>query len=377
MRVAICGYPPLIFQIINGLKNSGIECPHFINDLISIHGEPNSQIPSFFQPISFFEFRRLIESGKLDGLIIADYSRGNFIIDTAKTCKLYDIPNVYLTNLANPYGLLYPLDNEKMLISYLETNLIDSCNLNCKGCTHYASLFTDEDFYKLEDFQRDMKQLAERADILTLRLMGGEPLKLKNLDKYLKIARKFFPHTALRVVTNGLLIPNTPKYISDSLRQNKIVVGISQYPPTLRILDKLTAILKENNVAYSAATGKIETFDTFLSLHGGHNPEKSRMACGNSGCNFLRNGKIYKCPVDALIYKFTEHFGLKGFPAPTGIDILAKNFTSLMEQIQNSTIELCSWCNETTRKIQWTPENNPPITDWLANPAEVENFLPK
>ncbi len=269
------------------------------------------------------------------------------------------------------------MDNEKVYIPYLETNLIDSCNLNCKGCTHFANLFSDDDFYKLEDFKRDVKQLSSRADILRFRLLGGEPLKLKNLDQYLKIARNYLPQTDLRIVTNGLLIPNTPQYIFDSLRENRIVVDISPYPPTLKILDKIKNILKENNIFYTQSTaGGIETFTTFLTLHGGHNPQKSRAVCINDICRFLRNGKIYKCPVDALSYKLVEHFGIKDFPKATGVDIFAKNFSTLMEHLDDN-IELCYWCNETAREIQWTPENNPKITDWLANPAEVENFLPK
>ena len=101
-----------------------------------------------------------------------------------------------------------------------------------------------------------------------------------------------------------------------------------------------------------------------------------RAVCVNDGCRFLRNGKIYKCPVDALSFKFAEHFGIENFSAATGVDIFAKNFSALIEQLDGN-IELCSWCSETARQIQWTPENNPKLTDWLANPAELENFLPK
>lgn len=39
MKVAICGYPPLAFQAVNQLRNSGIECTHFIGDFVSTHGE--------------------------------------------------------------------------------------------------------------------------------------------------------------------------------------------------------------------------------------------------------------------------------------------------------------------------------------------------
>lgn len=259
---------------------------------------------------------------------------------------------------------------------YLESNLIDSCNLNCKGCTHYANLFSDEDFYSLENFARDIRQLSENIDVVTLRLMGGEPLKLKNLDQYIKVARKFLPKTNLRLVTNGLLLPKSPQNLFDVLRDNRIIVDVSLYPPTTKVLDEIDSLLKKNNIPWRRASvgESVQTFYVFLSLRGGHNPLKSRLACGNNFCRFLRDGKIYKCPVDALSFKFAEHFGLKNFPAATGVDIFAKNFPALIEQLDGD-IELCTWCNETRRFIPWQPENKPQLTDWLANPAEAEKLL--
>lgn len=48
MKVAICGYPPLALQFINGLKNIGVECTHFIKDFVSNHGEKYFQLPPPF-----------------------------------------------------------------------------------------------------------------------------------------------------------------------------------------------------------------------------------------------------------------------------------------------------------------------------------------
>ena len=113
MKVAICGYPPLAVQLIEGLKNIGVTCTHFINDLISSHGETEFQIPT--PPLSlvnFFEFRRLVEAGESEGLIIAENYQFRFGFEVVKMCKLYDIPNVQVTNLTNPFSSLYKIDNQ-------------------------------------------------------------------------------------------------------------------------------------------------------------------------------------------------------------------------------------------------------------------------
>ena len=136
-------------------------------------------------------------------------------------------------------------------------------------------------------------------------------------------------------------------------------------------LDKIQAVLKENQVPYQFCTGQIENFNVFMTLSGTHDPAKTRKSCHSDDCRFLRNGKIYKCPLDALSFKFAERFGVKNFPASMGVDIFAKNFTALIQELDGN-IELCYWCNETARLINWTPENNPKITDWIVNPEEIK-----
>ena len=373
MKIALCGYPPLAAQLVDALKNSGVEVTHFVNDFISGRGETSFNLPSTpLQLVNFFEFRRLIESGTLDGLIIAEEGLYPFTKEVIKICKLYEIP-AGVINFWNTSEQIYWLDGGRAFIPYMETNLIDSCNLNCCGCTHFANLFSDADFYALEDFKRDIRRIAETADVLRLRLMGGEPLKLKNLDQYIKIARKFLPHTALRLVTNGLMIPGAPQKLFDALRENKFTVDISLYPPTVKILDKIKAALAKNEIPLQDVTGEVETFNVFLTLNGMHDSTQSRAICHSDLCRFLRDGKLYKCPVDALSFRFAERFGMQGFPAATGVDIFAANFPALLEQL-DGTVELCYWCNETARQIPWAPKNKPVLTDWLADPSELERL---
>ncbi len=375
MKVAICGYPPLAVQIINGSKNSGLEFTHFVSDFISSHGEENFNLPPNIQLVSFFEFRRLTAAAEVEGLIIAEMFSFQFSLNVVKTCSFYGISNVGVINFDNPVNTIYWLDSDKAYLPYMETNLIDSCNLNCKSCDHFANIFSDKDFYSLQDFKRDVRQMSENINLIKFRLMGGEPLKLKNLDRYITIARNFFPKTDLRIVTNGLLIPNTPQYIFDALRENNFSVDISMYPPTIKMLDKIENTLRENNIYYKFDNrDKIEYFNAFITLHSGHDPAQSTRSCHSSGCKFLRDGKLYKCAADAFSFRLAERFGLKDFPASTGVDIFAKNFTSQLEQLFGF-VELCHWCNETARLVPWQPENNPKLTDWLANPSEAENLL--
>lgn len=60
-------------------------------------------------------------------------------------------------------------------LDYLETHIINKCNLNCKGCSHFSNIVDDEDApVDITVFEKDFARLSELFDhIFTIRLMGG------------------------------------------------------------------------------------------------------------------------------------------------------------------------------------------------------------
>lgn len=373
MKVAICGYPPLALQLQAGLQNSNIEFKFFISDFVSAREQNNffTNLPQ----VTFFEFRRLIDAGELDGVIIVEDEKQFFVKNAVHVFKFYGIPNVGVINLEsfNPFNPIFGLDTDKIFIPYLETNIIDGCNLNCKGCTHFAELFSREEIYPLETFRRDVRRLSQLCDIYCFRLLGGEPLLLDNLNDYLKIANFYLPNTWLKLVTNGLLIPSLPQKILDAIRENNFVVDISEYPPTMRIADKIKNVLNSNEIKFNFSSIFGDKFGVFLTLHGDNNPAQSRTVCFNDHCRFLRDGKIYKCPIDALSYRFAEKFGLKNYPKATGVDLYASNFSSTFQMLDGN-VEMCHWCGEQNRLIPWEPSNKPRLEDWLSDPEEIKKL---
>lgn len=372
MKVAVCGSPSHAQQMQTQL--SDIEFKYFISELTNNSGGGVTNLP----PISFFQFRRLVNAGELDGIIIAENARNNFTKSVIKTCKLYEIPQVGVIDLTfpNPNSPIYWLDTDKAYIAYLNTNIVDGCNLNCKGCTHFAAFFKRDEIYPFEIFHRDILRLSQICDVVSFRLCGGEPLLLKNLHKYIKITRRHFPKSNLGIVTNGLLLPSTSQKVLDALRENNFKVYVTVYPPTLQVLDKIKSLLEENKISNNLSR-TVQNFGVFLTLHSGNDANKSRKFCaGNDPCRFLRDGKIYKCPPDALNYRFMEHFKVKGFPKSTGVNLYAPNFPAVLNMLDGN-VAMCNWCSEQqTRQISWEPSNkNPKLEDWLADPDELKNFL--
>ena len=240
---------------------------------------------------------------------------------------------------------------------------------------HFSPLFKTDEIYPLENFRRDIRQLAKYCDILTFRLIGGEPLLLKNLGEYVKVTRQYLPNTDLRIATNGLLIPSLPQKLLDTIRENNFKFDVTLYPPTVKICDKIKAVCTANKIMCNLVRVDSEgNFTVIMSLRGNNDPIKSQASCINDNCRFMRDGKLYKCPLDALSYRFAEKFGLENFPASSGVDLYAQNVSAMLAQLDNNPVELCHWCSERVRKIPWDLAGKPKLEDWLADPDELKNF---
>ena len=373
MKVAVCGYPPLAQELQDNLK-ADLEFKFFVSDLVSDAGKSKTEFVVDLPLITFFEFRRLVDAGELDGIVVIEVANSNFAKEVVRLCKLYEIEKVGVVDLSRykPQNPIYWLDAFKIFLPYIEADITDSCNLKCRACFHFANFSCAKDFYPTEIFRRDVRQLARNCDVLHFRLLGGEPFLMKNFDEYLNVLRQNLPRSDLGVVTNGLLIPSLDKKIFEALRKNKCFVYISAYPPTLNIIDKIQAVLESNEICFDVGA-PTHWFRVFLTGHAGNDTRRAREYCCNDICRSLYRGKIYKCPPDAFHFKLKEKFGENILPAATGVDIYSQNLSSLLQMLDGD-VEMCRWCSDHPRKIPWEVIGSPKLEDWLADPDELNAF---
>ena len=116
-------------------------------------------------------------------------------------------------------------------LGLVEVAILDHCNLNCRGCFHFAPL-AKERIIPLENIQSDLRRLSSlTAGRLTrLRIMGGEPLLHPDLLEILRTARGCFPRTVVSVLSNGVLLPTRKQGFWDVCRENDITVEVTKYP---------------------------------------------------------------------------------------------------------------------------------------------------
>ena len=125
---------------------------------------------------------------------------------------------------------------QKPCLEYMIVNILDHCNLRCKGCDHFACI-ADEKFYKRDNIYRDLSRMAEifHGDyIMKIAVMGGEPLLHPELKQILKDVRSLFPYTTIRLTTNGLLLLQQDEEFWKVCRDNDVTIVNTKYPINLK-----------------------------------------------------------------------------------------------------------------------------------------------
>lgn len=316
--------------------------------------------------VDFFEFLRRYRAGSIDAIIVSS-SVGEMKIskEIVRKLKLNRVDKIAVYfDLFFVNNSLTWLDFEKYFFPYIEINLIDGCNLSCKGCSHFAPLYSKEEFYNLETFERDLKQFSRKCDLSAIRFVGGEPLLVKNIDEYINIVRKIFPVIAIDILTNGTLIPNLTPDLLKYLSRENVSFCISDYPPMEKSKDQIDKILNEYSISHQFIPKG--TFRTILRKESGlSDPLTALKICGCKGSKILRNGKLYRCPIDALQPRYNEKFpdAPRKLPNSTWIDVYNPNFTEMIDLLDEP-VEMCQYCVETPGQFEWRNLPNPNSESW-------------
>lgn len=229
----------------------------------------------------------------------------------------------------------------------LEYHLVDFCNLNCAGCSHYSPLVNKQTYQTVEEIVNDLSMLKSKVgdNLKNLRLLGGEPLLHPQISDCLKTIKELFPNTNISLVTNGLLLKKMPQDFYDTCLKSNIRIRITDYG----IIDLTATInkLKEHGImadCYKSSNvwhyqhirlteGKIDCFKNCIY---------------KNICKNYRNGKIYLCPHIAYIDYFNKFFKKDIQLDKSNYISLDEinSFDELMEKLKNARPNFCfQYCN--------------------------------
>ena len=306
---------------------------------------------------NIFEIFALLDSLSWDVGLIKPY---NFIADK----------DIDIQDTSDDNEILWKRLNgkESNVVPRMEMNIIDGCNLKCKACTHFSSLYAEDAVCSMKEFTESLNDLRRAGKLLRLRLLGGEPFLIDNLPDYLEYARRVFPESDIELVTNGLLIPQMSEQWIHCLEKHRITIVISLYPPTVKIQGKIEDVLSKSTIIWKYDGNEIREFGRNLTLKPAQDMFVSSQKCLAVGCTFLRNRRLYKCPFEGLISDFGEFYNLKMEIPDTGYKVDQGGDKDLYEHIKQlalEPVEMCRYCSEAREWIPWEVCAKPELEDWL------------
>lgn len=253
---------------------------------------------------------------------------------------------------------------ETTYLDYLEINIIDRCNMNCKGCSHFANI-APKGHKNFDNYSNDLLRLKELfPHIFKIRIMGGEPLLNPDVFKYIKLIKQLYPYTDLRVVTNGLLLNTLKEEELLCLEENDVMLDISVYPPLQNNIDDIVSSLKEKNIKiflehinkFKPILMEEETIYPFTTLD-------------NCKCITLQNGYLAPCPLPFTINYFNDKFNNVYDKKVKLINIYDQENGADIKQMLKEPFELCNYCAHYRNDLpffKWEQKiNNCEISDWV------------
>ena len=236
----------------------------------------------------------------------------NYFFGTFKRLIEKVIPvtsSLYRLLYLNAFRLQSKSRNKRRKNFSFQVHIVDSCNLNCVGCSTFAPLCNNS-FIDVSSFERDIKRIAMLGQIENMVLIGGEPLLHPNIIDIIKISREYVKTGELLILTNGVLLLKQSLEFWESCKANRIKIGVTPYPIKLdyeqiiETTEKYSIDLKYYNVGEKGFFVKIP-----LNIERKSNIVKTFNKCSSSPCVTLRDGKMYSCYRPSLVSFFNSCFG--------------------------------------------------------------------
>ena len=238
------------------------------------------------------------------------------------------------------------------MISYIETHIVEHCNLKCKGCSHFSGIAPPK-FKDLKNFEEEFKALSEltNKNIPIIRIMGGEPLLHKDVVSFCLTAREYFPNSSIVLVSNGILLPQLSDTQIDTLNKHNIQLCISNYGLKLNF-DQL------NKFKTHYFHAKNDMYNISLDLQGAQSIEQAFQNCDlvRGQWYFFKDWRIYQCCIMANIDYFINHFSVELPYDLDDVSIDIRNHSlEEIEQFLHTPHKACAYCNTIARHHSYAP----------------------
>jgi len=209
-----------------------------------------------------------------------------------------------------------------MIIGNLEIHVAHACNLSCESCSHYSN-HGHKGFTALDDAEEWMSFWSHRIEPKQFSLLGGEPTLHPQLPEFIELTRKYWPHSHLRIVTNGFFL-HRHRRLPEVLRDDPdIGLYVSMHHQSPLYIEKFRPIKALINLwirKYDINVMEYQSFQSWTRRYHGYGsamepfedkqPRQSWENCVARNCPQLYEGKIWKCGPLAYLKLQNEKFNL-------------------------------------------------------------------
>ena len=326
------------------------------------------------------DMTKSIEKKEIDVVILAFrnefFKECSAMLKEYKEIEVYIVPR-YIQTFFDRYDdieqCLVKIDQTKPRIKQFDVNLVDHCNMKCKGCLRLSNLVSEPFFANFDRMIMDWERIKDLFwGVERLKLMGGEPMLSPVLCDYIKEARRIFPDADIMVTTNALLINDKCQDLFKTMRENYVFFDISLYSPMEKNICKVEDILQSEGVWYFINHSK-GNFYKVMSTKPEYDMDEAYEKCTAKNCHHLREGKISVCSRPQYVHIMNEKYGTS-IPTGDGVwDIYELNMDSWeLDAKLSKGFEACKYCAPPV-EFEWTraDEKTARMDDWFVDVEEV------
>ena len=228
----------------------------------------------------------------------------------------------------------------------LEIYITNECNLSCGNCNR----FNNHDFqghYYWEDHAEDFEKWSSRIDAKNITIIGGEPSLNPGLETWTMNLRRLWPNTKIMIQTNGVGVQS--RKINEWWDKYQVGWGVAVHDPKIKFkLRQQWAPLLSGGIfdAYEFTPAAIQPTASGFRVHDS-DPELAFNACTMSTSHTIFQGKLYKCPITALLPIFCQQHNVE--------------MTDQQQQLMNQYQPLSADCSEEELQ-KFAADRNTPIS---------------
>lgn len=260
----------------------------------------------------------------------------------------------------------------------IDVHVVEHCNLNCKGCSHFSSVAQPE-FLDYKEYKKALPYLARiEKSIGQLQLIGGEPLLHPRLPELIKLTRSYLPNTKITILSNGILFLSEEKLrekvdFIDACKSNDVLIKITKYPcvnyeaveNNLRNAGLNFIVLADKGL--HASWGRFPLYKNGFKHISNHLKFLKLTRCDSFNCLQLVGTKIYPCCHAAYIRHINKYFNLN-FELIKGdaVDLTKiKNSIPVRKLLFMST-PFCKYCGTGYKWSTWA-KSEKKMEEWIGD----------